>query len=227
MKNHSLLAIAIMILFPSFKVDKACEYATSNMDYVKAETRKAISKENINLAKYHTYKAINAIEKSKEQMKDCGCIYAEHSIEDGKTDLILATRTTSLSGTRILLNRALEHITGAIESIEEHELHDSQYGIDLLAMNITIHESGEVPMRKPTEIEINQKIDASLENYRRSLERVINKVDCASARAFAENIHLHCEQQLLRPNLSEGKKYYNYRTKEITAKALEKLKACK
>ncbi|WP_273277704.1 hypothetical protein [Maribacter polysiphoniae] len=227
MKNHSFLAIAILIIFSSFTVDKACEYATSNMNYVKSETEKAIAKEDINQAKYHAYKAINAIEKSKEQIKECGCVYAEHNIKDGKTDLISATKATSLNGARILLNRALEHMTDAIESIEDHELHDSQYGTDLLAMNTTISDLEKVSMSKPTEMEMEQKIDASLENYRQSLEKIVNSVDCASARAFAENIYLHCEQQLLLPNLTEGKKYYNYKTKEITAKALEKLEACK
>jgi soluble cytochrome b562 len=227
MKNYSLTAIVLLVLLSSFTVDKACDYAGSNINYVKSQTEKALAVDDINQARFYTYKAVNSIEKSKKQLKDCGCTYAEESISDGLSDLILATKATSLNGTRILLNRALEHIIGGIESIEEHELHNSKYGSNLLAMNTIVSDAEKMAMQKPSGKEFEVKIDASLEKYRESLDKIVNSVDCASARAFAENIYFHCEQQLLLPNLTEGKKYYNYRTKEITAEALEKLQDCK
>lgn len=227
MKNYSLIAIVLLVLFSSFTVDNACDYAGSNINYVKSQTEKALAVDDINQARFYTYKAVNSIEKSKKQLKDCGCNYAEESITDGLSNLIHATKATSLNGARILLNRALEHIIGAIESIEEHELHNSKYGSDLLAMNTIVSDAEKVTMKKPTEKELERKIDASLEKYRESLEKIVNSVDCTSARAFAENIYEHCEQQLLLPNLTEGKKYYNYRTKEITAEALARLQGCK
>lgn len=227
MKNYSLLAIVLLILFSSFTVDKACDYAGSNMNYVKSQTERALAVDDINQARFYTYKAVNSIEKSKKQLKDCGCVYAEQSISDGLTDLILATKATSLNGTRILLSRALEHIIGGIESLEDHELHNSKYGSDLLAMNTVVSEAEKLAMKKPSEENFERKIDASLEKYRESLTKIVNSVDCATARAFAENIYSHCEQQLLLSDLSEGKKYYNFKTKEITAEALEKLQGCK
>ena len=227
MKNHYLIAVVILILFSSFTVEKACDYAGSNINYVKTQTERALALDDINQAKFYAYKAINSIEKSKKQLNDCGCTYAEQSIVDGQSDLILATKATSLNSSRILLNRALEHIIGGIESLEEHELHNSKYGSDLLAMNTIVSDAEKVTMKKPTEKELERKIDASLEKYRESLEKIVNSVDCTSARAFAENIYEHCEQQLLLPNLTEGKKYYNYRTKEITAEALARLQGCK
>ena len=65
-----------------------------------------------------------------------------------------------------------------------------------------------------------------MEKYRESLDKIVNSVDCKEARAFAEKIYTHCEQQLLKPNLTEGKKYYNLKTKDITLEALNKLKQC-
>jgi hypothetical protein len=52
-------------------------------------------------------------------------------------------------------------------------------------------------------------------------------VDCKEAKAFTQNVYRICEQQLMKPNLSEGKKYYNLKTKEIAANALKKLGNCK
>ncbi|MCP4975772.1 MAG: hypothetical protein GY931_06380 [Maribacter sp.] len=225
--NYTLLLVVLVILFSSFNIDKACEYAGSNINFVKTQTEKAIAVNDINIARYHAYKALNAIEKSKNQLKECGCEYAAESIAEGLTNLKLSTKATSLNSTRILLNRALEYTLGGIESLEEHELHNSKYGSNLLAMNTTVAKKEKTTIKKPSKKELEGKIDISLEKYRESLDKIVNSIDCEEARAFAENIYSHCEQQLLKSNLSEGKKYYNLKTKEITAKALEKLSDCK
>lgn len=218
--------VAMVFLLSSFRVDKACEYAVSNINFVKKQTEMAIAVDDINQARYYAYKALNAIEKSKEQLNSCGCEYAVESIAEGLASLKLATKASSLEGTRLLLKRSLESTLGGIESLNEHELHNSRYGSDLLAMNTVVAKNEKLAMKKPDKSEFERKIDSSLEKYRESLNQIVNSVDCVEARTFAENIYAHCEQQLLSPNLSEGKKYYNLRTKEITAEALEKLKEC-
>ena len=74
MKYYYPIHIVVLVfLFSSFKVDKACEYAGSNINYVKTQTEKAIAVDDINQARYFAYKALNAIEKSKNQLKECGC----------------------------------------------------------------------------------------------------------------------------------------------------------
>jgi len=224
---YSIHIVVLVFLFSSFKVDKACEYAGSNINYVKTQTEKAIAVDDINQARYFAYKALNAIEKSKNQLKECGCEYATDNITEGLLNLKFATKATSLNSTRILLNRALENTLGGLESLAKHDLHDSKYGSNLLAMNTIVAKKELTSMKKPGKMEFERKIDVSLEKYRESLNKIVNSVDCKEARAFAENIYLHCEQQLLLPNLTEGKKYYNLKTKDITAAALEKLNDCK
>jgi len=97
MKNHYLLYLFFFVfLFSSFRVEKACEYAGSNINYVKTQTQKAIDIDDINQARYYAYKALNAIIKSKRQLEECGCKYAAESISEGLNDLKLATRATSI-----------------------------------------------------------------------------------------------------------------------------------
>lgn len=224
---YSIHIVVLVFLFSSFKIDKACDYAGSNINYVKTQTEKAIAVDDINQARYFAYKALNAIEKSKNQLMECGCEYATDNITEGLSNLKLATKATSLNSTRILLNRALENTLGGLESLAGHELHDSKYGSNLLAMNTIVAKKEKTSMKIPDKMEFERKIDVSLEKYRESLNKIVNSVDCKEAKAFAENIYSNCEQQLLNPNLTEGKKYYNLKTKEITAEALEKLNKCK
>lgn len=221
-----VLCALFSCLLSSFKPSPACEYAGSNIGFVKSQTEKAIAMENINLARYYTYKALNAIVKSRQQLSECGCEHAVLSIEEGFDNLKRATRTTTLSATKILLNRALENTLEGLEAVLTYEAHDSPYPSDVLVMNTKMAKKKRIILKDTDINALRKKIDMSLVNYQKSLDNVINSVDCKEAKAFAKKIHDHCEQQLLKPNLTEGKKYYNLRTKQISEEALERLEGC-
>ena len=224
---YFILLTITLSLFSSFKPIKPCEYAGSNISFVKTETQKAIKINDINIARYHAYKAINAIEKTKKQLNNCGCDYAVTNIADSFKDLVLATKATTLRSAKILLNRSLEKTIGSLEALDKHELHDSNYASDVLAVNTLELSKQKKSMAAPKGFYLEKKIDSTLFAYEKSLQKIVETVDCKKALNYANQIFEHCEQQLLKPNLSEGKKYYNLRTKEITANAIEQLKNCK
>ncbi len=226
MKLFNLLRYTLIFcLFSSFKPTQACDYAGSNITYVKTETEKALGMEDLQLMRFHIYKALDAITKSKVQLEDCACQEASERILVVSELLKNATKTSSLAGTRILLEKAFQNAEEGIEALYQHENHDSPYGTDQLTVNTTT-ETGQNLSLPPDEKIIKQKIDSSLTQYSASLQKIVNTVNCKEARAFATRIYEHCEQQLLRPTLSEEKKYYNLRTKEITGAALEQLEEC-
>ena len=209
-----------------FASDKACDYAGSNIGFVKAQTEKAIAAEDLNQSRYHAYKALNAIEKSKTQLEECGCKYAYKSIQESLDNLKKATRVSSLTGTRILLNRSLDNTLGSLEALEQHELHESPYASDVLAMNTKASEENKLRSIQPQGPALEKKIDQFLEDYRLSLDHMIKSVDCKEAYNYARKVYEHCEQQLLSGKLTEAKKYYNLKTQEITAEALKELGTC-
>lgn len=225
-KICSILYVIVLGLFSSFKPSTACEYAGSNINFVKSQTQRAIAEDDINQARYYTYKAVNAIEKSRSQLADCGCQDATLNITDGLENLKKATRTSSINATRLLLNRALENILGGLEAMENHGLHGTKYSDNVLVMNTVATANAKLAMKLPEDDILHKKIDESLENYKESLNTIILNVNCKDARAFAQRVFTNCEAELLKPKLTEGKKYYNLRTKEITAAALEKLGDC-
>jgi len=228
MKTHyAILCILVFCTLSSFAYNKACDYAGSNIGYIKTQTQKAINAEDLNTSRFFAYRALNAIEKSKKQFEACGCDYAVKSIYEGLDNLKKATRVASLNGTKILLKRALESALGSLEALEEHdELHGSQYASDVLTMNTKTSEKEKLRLVMPVGKVLERKIDRSLVNFQNSLDKVVNFVDCKEAYAFARKIYDRCEQELLKPELTEAKKYYNLRTKEITAGALQKLEGC-
>lgn len=223
-----LLLFISLGLFSSFKPNQSCDYASSNIGYVKSEIEKAIAMTDLQLTRFHTYKAINAIEKSKKELDSCGCEYAIDNITLSSEHLKMATKTSTLASTAIFLNKALKETSDTLTSLKEHNTHKSSYGNDVLALNTVnlTNESEHGSYTPPTEELLKQKVDSSLTSYRASLDKMISTVNCREARAYADRIFEQCEQQLLKSNLSEGKKYYNLKTKEITAEAIEKLGEC-
>lgn len=215
-----------IILFSSFKTGSECQYAGANIDFAKNQTEKALDIADINIVRYHTYKAINAIEKTQEKLAVCGCEYAIQDLKKSLANLKLATKATDLDSTRILLLRSLEDIMGSLNALEDHHLHENKEKNDLIAINTTgTNNEATLIKRKPTPT-IYNKIDSSLAKYKNSLNKVVETVNCKEAKAFVEDIIDQCQKELLRDDLSEGKKYYYLRTKEITAKALTKIGAC-
>ncbi len=227
MKMFYSFCMLCLFVLTSYSDNKACAYAGSNINYIKTQTQKALAAEDLNTSRYFAYKALNAIEKSRKQFEACNCDYANKSIYESLDYLKKATRVSSLNGSKILLKRALENAIGSLEALEKHdELHGSRYQSDVLAMNTKSAEREKEAMKGPDGPELRKQIDQSLLRYKNSLAEVVKTVDCKDAYAFAYRIYRHCEEELLKPDLSEGKKYYNLRTKQITEDALEELKKC-
>ena len=219
----------VLFLFPLavFANKKACDYIGSNLGYIKLQTQKAIDADDLNFSRYYAYKALNAIEKSKSQFDACGCDYALKSINESLENLKKATRIGSIKGARILLKRALESTYGSLEALEKHdELHVSLYASDVLAMNTRSSLEEKLARKMPSEENLHSQIDKALVNFKNSLDEVVRSVNCREAYDFTQRIYAHCSQELLRKDLTPGKKYYNYRTKEITENALRKLETC-
>lgn len=182
--------------------------------------------DDFQVMRFHVYKALSAISKTNKQIEDCNCTYAIESLDEATILLKKATKTTTLTNTHVLLEKTLEHVTEALEAIRNHEQHESPYGSDELTVNTTSISQRETVQEPPNGKLLREKIDIALKKYKLSLQKVIATVDCREARTFALRIYEGCEQQLLRTDLSEGKKYYNLKTKEITSDALDILGNC-
>lgn len=218
-----LLGIATLYASPP---DEACAFAGSNIGFARSQTEEAIAKKDINQARYHAYKALNAIEKTTRQLSDCGCDYAVEYIAESLISLKGATRAETLAGAHLLLETALEHTLEGLKALEDHHEHRNHYASDVLTLNTVVTETDNKVPVKPEVEQLHQHIDASLTAYQESLEQISKTLECDRARKYMLGVFEHCEKELLRTDLTEGKRYYNFRTKEITAVALKKLGAC-
>lgn len=219
--------VVFFISFNSFGSLRECEYAGANIEFAKTQTEKALEKSDINLVKYHVYKAIGAIQKTDKKLSNCGCDHAQKDLTEGVENLKLAIKQEELFKAKDLLLLSLENIMKGLNALAEHEYHIEQKREALAkTQSQNPHENLNTSDTEQEISPIYREIDQSLEKYRKSLNTVVETVNCKEASSFAQNIIEQCENQLLVENLTEGKKYYYLRTKEITVNALEKLRDC-
>ena len=215
---------SLLFFFAAFKPTSACEYAGSNINFVKTQTEKALAQSDLNLIRYFSFKALNAIDKSQKEISACKCEYASISIEESAYLLKRATRASDIKDSKDLLKRALQNTVSGLDALLIHEEeHTVKKPDDLLALNDEKGMNTDKSSENSNTTSFKEKLDILLEKYRNSLDKVVSTVNCKDARAYAESIYNNCEHELLKEGLSEQKKYYNLKTQEITAEALTRI----
>jgi len=229
MKIHYLVLFAMVLCAtPTLRAGNSCDYSKAHINYLKQQTEKAIEADNINTARYFAYKALNAIEKPMKQWDSCECTYSVKAIREGLSYLKKATKAFSLGGTRIHLKKVLEVVLIAEEALENHDSHeDSQYDNSTLELNTKGVLNRRAKTHKPLKgRQLERRIEASLTNFENSLAKVVASVDCKNALDFANTIYANCEKELKREDITEAKKYFNLKTKEIVTQAIVQLNNC-
>lgn len=208
--------------------DTACRNMESMIGFVEDHILNALEAEELQMARYHTFKALNTLVKSENNFGSCHCDFALKSIRECEAGLKLATRVSTIDGTQILLKRALKDVRATEDALEEHMgNHTGTYDNEVIAMNtLNAQPRAEGSGIKSEMLALESKIDQSLIAYRKSLDEVVRTVPCDEALEFVRRVYAHCEKQLLREDLSAAKRYYNIKTKEITEQSLDNLRNC-
>ncbi|MEJ2163026.1 MAG: hypothetical protein P8X60_06830 [Robiginitalea sp.] len=222
-----LIVLAGWLTLTSATPEEACSNTEAMIRFVEKQTEQALEQEDMSLIRYHAFKALNAIERTRNQLQDCGCDYTRKNLFESLENLKLATQVTTLEGTRIPLSRAMDYIHAGKEALKVHdETHGRPFGQQLMTSGNGMPSQTQAKRLIEEEKALEAKIEKALINYRSSLEEVVNGVPCEEALVFVNRIYAHCEKQLEKGDLTPAKKYYNLRTKEITENALYRLKGC-
>ncbi len=222
------LGLLVLWLMSSFSAPNACAYANSNLEYIKNKIQAAVTANDLKMAKYHAYKALNGIEKTKTNFVDCGCEGTIESLEKALSLLKTATKSKFLEDSKQALHKALENTIIGLKVLKafEHES-SSLYGNDFLTMNTKEILDGPKWLSPPHSGTIKEQVHECLLEFEMSLGKVVSDVDCAEAKRFVTNIHEESRLMLLNSKLSEYKKQYHHRVKVLSQAALQKLGDCK
>jgi hypothetical protein len=205
----------------------ACEYANSNLEYIKSKIEDAVVAKDFGMAKYHAYKALNGIEKTRSNFLDCGCEGTIESLENVLTELKIATKTDSFKTSKKSLHLALENTMIGIKVLRVYEQENtSVYSNSMLVMNTKEALDNQNGMFLTHDGAVKQQVHNCLLGFESSLEKVVKEVDCNEARRFVNNIYEESRLILLNTELSPHKKEYHQRVKTLTQDALTQLDDC-
>lgn len=235
MKTRQVILLVIFVFgmillwfMSSFTVRNACEYASSNLEYIKSKIQSAIVADDLEMSKYHAYKALNGIEKTRANFEECGCEGAIESLEGATAKLKQATRAETLENAKKSLHLALESTLIGIKVLRifEQEV-SSTYGNDILVLNTKDALNNQDGMfLNPTNTAIREQVHSCLLGFESSLDKVVNEVECEEAHRFVNNIYEEARLVLLNTALTEHKKQYHQRVMTLAQEALNRLEDC-
>ncbi len=234
MKTKKIILLIVLVLgllglfiMASFKTPNACEYANSNLEYIKDQTETAISAPELPIAKYHAYKAISGIEKTRSNFEACGCKEAITSLDNVMSNLKEATKADSDSRSKKALQKALKNTLIGIKELEAFGLAAGEaYGDNMLVLNTRAVLDAQGGVLLPEGKLLEQKVHNGLKNFETSIDKVVRELECKEARKFIKKTYDNAHIQLLNTNLTKPKKIYHQRVKTITKNALARLKDC-
>jgi hypothetical protein len=227
-----LIAITIGLLgllsMASFATYNACEFANTNTIYIKDQTQLAFNADDFKMVKYHSYKALTGIEKSKTNFKDCGCDAALNSINRTKENLKSATKSNAIFDAKSFVEIALKNTAISIDALENYKQNNSTiHSEDFLIMNTKKSNLITDDIIKIEGNTLSEKIENGVSKFKTSLDKMIAVNDCAIALHYVQTTHELSVLKSNDENVSPGKRHYHKRIREITKLALEDLKGCK
>ena len=171
---RSLIALAGWFLLLSATPEEACSNAEDMIRFVEKQTAQALEQDDMDLTRYHAFKALNAIERTRNQLQACGCEYTRKNLIESLENLKLATRVTTLEGTRIPLSRALDYIHAGKEALRDHDnTHERPFGQQLMASEGGMPSQTQAKRLIEEEKALEAKIEDALINYQHSLNEGI------------------------------------------------------
>jgi len=222
-----ILGIIGMWMMISLAPPNACEYASTNLEYIKSKIQEAVKAQDLKMVRYNAYKALNGIEKTRINFEDCGCTATMDRMEEVLSQLKTATKVDSMEKTKTILAQALENTIVGLEELRDfHWEHSSPYGADLLYLNTKEMPNDQNWLFQIPEGKIREQVEESLKDFEISLAKVIAEVDCREARRFISKIYEDSRTVLLNTELSDYKKQYHNRVKTLTLAALQDLGGC-
>ncbi|MET1260081.1 hypothetical protein ABV409_12085 [Flagellimonas sp. DF-77] len=217
-----------LLLFSSFGNYNACKFANQNTGLVVEQTGLALGATTLQMAKYHGFKALKSVSKTKENFEDCACEEAMRSFTIAEENLKEAVKANTLADAKAFLTIAMNSSKISRAELDAFEkINRSAYSDELLVMNTkgTISEQGGIIV--PESDKARLKIEDSLERFQTSLDQVVAYVDCEDAFNFISKIVTKSDAELAKETLSEAQRYYHSEIKKIAYEGLLELNTCK
>lgn len=205
----------------------ACGLAGSNLEFIQGKIQGALAAEELQLARYKAYQALNGLEKSKHSLKECGCLPAQELVDRALSRLKEAVKAISLTQAGSLLDQALGDTQKGLEALRAfQETYPWAGGIGQ-PTDVDGHISQEPDwLPQIPDSTVSDQVEGSLSAFKNSLEGILEVVDCLEAHRYITKIHEETRTTLHHGVANKHKRAYYLRLLVLTEAALRKLGDC-
>lgn len=223
-----ILAIIGFVMMAAFKPFNACEYAGSSINFIKIQAETALSSKSHTMMKFFSGKALKSMKTTMTNFNDCGCTNASRHLTLVEQNLRFAMKAPQLLKSKQHLLIVLSGVNESIAMLEDYENGtESYYGDHILTLNTKTNielQGGVAFLPKAKEKEL--QVENSLNDFQKSIDKVVNHVECEEAFQFISKIHQESKTKIEMEPQTDSKKYYHKRIMEITEEALKDLGGC-
>ncbi|MGD1945675.1 MAG: hypothetical protein ACFB0A_05325 [Croceivirga sp.] len=115
-----VLGLLGLLLLLSLTFPKYCQLANNDFSTIGLQTKRAMESHSFEMARYHTFKALSRLEKTKSKLLECNCPEALSSAKDTEVSLKAAAKSKSIDISKKHLKTALINTATTIATLEEY-----------------------------------------------------------------------------------------------------------
>jgi hypothetical protein len=231
--NPKLIVIfaAVISLFCSSSPQSVCADAYTSASYGLSHSKKAFNAHNFDHQKYYAGRALEALEKTRDLVGECGCTGAMNSIEDGMENLEEALDPTDWKMGRYYSKKAMENAYSVLEnldlcsmsedSVTEQSETDSDSKTGSSATSDSVEDETEEAIQ-----EFEATAREQLENLNKKIAELCQRLGCDNAKLAMEQTNTDLPQGRVFSSLEEAMDYYKAQTITAYEQAAMAVKQC-
>jgi hypothetical protein len=224
------LAIAVS-LFCSSSPQSACADAYTSASYGLSHSKKAFNAHNFDHQKYYAGRALEALEKARGLVGECGCAGAMNSIEDGMKNLEEALDPADWKMGRYYSKRAVENTYSLLENLDLCSMSEDspakQSGTD---GNNEIRSSASRDLVEGHTEEAIREFEATareqLEQLNEKIAELCQRLGCDNPLVAMEQAHTELPKGRVFSSLEEAMDHYKAQTIRAYEQAATAMKQC-
>jgi hypothetical protein len=221
-------------LLTQFGIQANCTNAYASAGYSLAHAKKSLSSNNFEHQQYYADRSLQAFEKAKLSVEQCGCDASLNPIMDGIENLENALAQTDWDMGRYFTKRALENAQNLLESLDICSNNDapdpnttSGSTLDETAVQEeTLTQNTSLVSELESQINFQRSAETDIKTLENAIRELALLFECDKAMQILKGRKVRAEDDLRPETMAETKSFYISQVVSMHNKALFALLEC-
>ena len=233
MNSKLIFTLSIFVIILCSNVPKSsCADAYTSASYGLSHSKKAFTAHNFDHQKYYAGRALEALEKTRDLVGECGCTGAMNAIEDGIENMEEAQDPVDWKMGRYYTKRAMENTYSILENLDmcsteaETSTENTDTAVDEPALQIS-EEAEITAVEFDQDLEIlEQSTQAHLKELNSRIKELCALMGCESNASVLEQSEIEKSKDGSFASLEEAQVFYRKQAAKAYQQVASHLQQC-